>query len=161
MSSNVQLNYLQPSKATLSVYGAEEFSFNVQTFKIPKIFGYTVEQPTPNLSIPLPGNKLVYDLLEVSVIVTENLESYLNILNWMYGIYAPFNTDMFKNKKRYLERIDLTVYSAANNPIYRVKFEDAFPVRIDEILFDSEQIQGEPVKTKVEFAFKNFVVEKI
>lgn len=160
MASNLDLNYLLPTKATMSFFGAKTFSFNVQTYKIPKMFGYIAEQPTPHLAVPLPGNKLVYDLLEISFLITENLESYLELYNWMRGIYAPYGSPEYKNKELYLEQAELAIYNASNNLIMKIKFIDIFPVKLDEVLFDTESTNIEPVKTKVEFAYRNFDISQ-
>ena len=155
------LNYLLPSKASLQVHGAQTFSINVQNFKIPRMYGYVSEQPTPLINAPLPGNKLVYDLLEVSFLVTENIASWKELHDWMRGIYAPMSRDEYKNKKLYLQDATLTIYTSANNPAFRIKFIDLFPVRIDEIIFDVEMPSADPVKTKVEFTFLRFEVETL
>lgn len=159
--ANTTLNYLLPSKASLDIMGALPFSINVQSFKIPRMYGFIAEQATPMYQIPLPGNKLVYNLLEVSFLVTEDLSSWLNIHQWIRSIYQPERTEEYINKKMYLEQIVLTVYSSANNPIYRVKFIDAFPVKLDEIAFEVGEPTADPVRSKVEFAFRRFDIEKI
>jgi hypothetical protein len=158
---NEQQNYLLPSKASLDVSGAVPFSINVQVFKIPRIYGYVAEHATPMIMRPLPGNKLVYNLLEVSFLVGEDIESWLNIHDWMRGIYAPERTEEYRDKKMFLEQATLTVYSSANNPTFRIKFIDMFPVKLDEVTFDVGETTADPVKTKVEFAFLRYDIEKI
>lgn len=154
-------NYLLPSKASLDIIGAEQFSINVQTFKVPRIYGYVAEQATPMYMRPLPGNKLSYGLLEVSFIVTENIQSWLDIESWMRGIYAPERTEEYINKKLYLEEAVLTSYTSANNPLMRFKFHDIFPVRLDEISFDVTETNAEAVKCRAEFAFLRYDIEKV
>ena len=80
-------DYLLPSKASLDIAGANGFSLNVQTFTIPAIYGHTAEQATPMYAVPLPGNKCIMDKLSVSFLVSENLESWLELHEWMMGIY--------------------------------------------------------------------------
>lgn len=161
MDNNLQLNYLLPSKASLDFGGNKVFSLNVQQFKIPRLYGYVSEQPTPHLSIPIRGNKMVYDLLEVSFIVTENLESWIEIHKWMRELYSPKHTSEYKNKTQEYEEAVLTIYSSKNNPILTVKFLDIFPVRLDEVIFDVEEPNTDPVKTKIEFAYMNFDIEYV
>lgn len=155
-----QLNYLQPSKATLDVIGADTFSITIQNYKIPRIFGYIAEQSTPKLTIPVIGNKLVYDVLEASFLVTENLESYIELHNWMRKCYAPVGTPEYDKENAYRDII-LTIYSAQNNPIMKVTFQGAFPVKLDEVIFDTQATDASPVKTKAEFAYMIFNLEKI
>lgn len=155
------LDYLLPSKASLDVIGADGFSLNVQTFKIPAVYGYTATQATPLAMRPLPGNKMIYPRLEVSFIVTENLESWLEIHNWMRGLYAPERTEEYQNKKLYLQEIILTTYSSANNPLMRVRFHDAFPVTLEEIAFNVQEPSADPIKSKVEFEYIRFDIEVV
>jgi hypothetical protein len=156
-----QLDYLLPTKASLDIIGANGFSINVQTFKIPTLFGYVAEHATPMAMRPLPGNKLVYNVLEASFLVSENLQSWIELHDWMRGCFAPEKTEEFKTKKLYLEEMVLTTYTSANNPLMRFRFHDAFPARLDEIAFDMQTPTGDPVKSRVEFAFLRYDVEKV
>lgn len=150
------LNYLLPSKASLDISGAVPFSISVQSFKIPKVYGNIATQSTPMASRPLPGNKLDFGLLEVSFVVTEDLQSWTNIFNWLRGIYQPERTEEYINKKLFLEQATLTVYSSANNPTHRINFIDIFPVALDEIAFEIGDPSSEPVRTKVQFAYLRY-----
>lgn len=162
MSTNIQpqFNFALSSKATLDVMGKKMFSLTVQNYKIPRIYGYVAEYPSPKLTMPLIGNKMVYDILEVSFLVTENLESYLELHDWMRIAYAPTGTPEYDRENAYKDII-LTIYSAQNNPILKVTYEDCFPVKIDEVIFDTQSTDSEPIKTKVDFAYKIFKIEKI
>lgn len=156
MASNIGLNFLLPSKASLDIMGAIPFSLNVQIFKIPAIYGYVAEQATPMYARPLPGNKCVYSPLEVTFLVTEDMKSWLNIHNWLRGIYAPERTEEYINKKMYLEQATMTVYSSANNPLYRIKFHDIFPIKLEEIIFNVEDTTADALKCKVEFSYLRY-----
>jgi hypothetical protein len=152
MSDN-SLDYLLNTKASFDIAGANAFSTNVQTFTIPSIYGYVAEQPTPMASAPLVGNKAIFGYIDISFLVTENMQSYLEIYNWMMGIYAPIRSEQFKNKRLYMEQASLTTYTSANNPYMRISLVDCFPVKIDEITFNTQAIEAEPIKCKVSFAF--------
>jgi hypothetical protein len=43
---------------------------------------------------------MVYDLLEVSYILDENLEAWVELHNWMRGLYSPTNTKEYKDKEK-------------------------------------------------------------
>jgi hypothetical protein len=161
MSVVNQLDYLLPSKASLDVMGAVPFSINIQTFKVPSIYGHVADHATPMYMRPLPGNKMVYDLLEVSFLVTENLQSWLSIHHWMRGIYAPERTQEYVEKKLYLEPATLTTYTSANNPFMRYKFIDIFPVKLDAISFDVTETNADPVRCNASFAFLRYDIELV
>lgn len=155
------LDFLLNTKASLDIAGANAFSTNVQTFTIPSIYGYVAEHSTPMSMAPLPGNKAIFGYMDISFLVNENLASYLEIVQWMRGIYAFERTEEYKNKKMYLEQATLTTYTSANNPYMRISLIDCFPVKIDEITFNVQSVEAEPIKCKVSFAFLRFDISLI
>jgi hypothetical protein len=161
MSVSNQLDYLLPSKASLDVMGAVPFSINVQKFKVPSMYGYVAEHPTPMYARPLPGNKMTYDILEISFLVTENIQSWKVLHDWMRGIYAPERTEEYINKKLYLEPAVITSYTSANNPFMRFKFVDIFPVKLEEISFDVTATDADPVTCSVSFAYLRYDIELV
>lgn len=161
MTAENTLDYLLGTKASFDIAGANTFSINVQTFTIPSIYGYIAEQPTPFVSVPLPGNKAVFGYMDISFLVTENLQSYMELYNWMRGIYQPERSEEYINKKMYLEEAVLTTYTSANNPYMKFKLTQCFPVKLDEITFNMQATIAEPQKCKVSFAFMRFDVELI
>lgn len=160
MSDN-SLDFLLNTKASFDIAGVNSFSTNVQTFTIPSIYGYVAEHMTPMAAAPLPGNKAVMGYMDISFLVTENLKSYLEIYQWMRGIYAFERTEEYKNKKLYLEQATLTTYTSANNPYMRISLVDCFPVKIDELTFNTQAAEAEPMKCKVSFAFLRFDISLI
>ena len=160
MSEN-SLDFLLNTKASFDIAGVNAFSTNVQTFTIPSIYGYVAEQPTPMAARPLPGNKAIVGYMDISFLVTENLKSYLEIYQWMRGIYAMERTEEYKNKKLYLEQATLTTYTSANNPYMRISLIDCFPVKIDELTFNTQASEAEPMKCKVSFAFLRFDISLV
>jgi hypothetical protein len=161
MANTTDVNYLLPSKATLDIHGGNTFSFHIQQFRIPRVYGFISEQPTPHLNVPIIGNKMVYDALEVSFIITEDMKSYTELYNWMRGNYAPYGAPEYIAEEFHYRDASLMVYTSANNPSYKIKFYDLFPIKIDEIIFDIETQTADPLKSKVEFAFRNFDIEYI
>lgn len=160
MSDNT-LDFLLNTKASFDIAGVNAFSTNVQTFTIPSIYGYVAEQPTPFASIPYPGGKAIYGYMDISFLVTENLKSYIEINDWIRGIYQPERSEEWRNKKLYLEEAVLTTYTSANNPYMKIKLTQCFPVKLDEITFNTQAMEAEPVKCKVSFAFLRFDISLV
>lgn len=161
MSVDTQLDFLLNTKASFDIAGLDTFSINVQTFTIPSINGYVAYQATPMAEVPLPGNKAIWGNLDISFLVTENMQSYLELYKWMRGIYQPERSEEYIGKKLYLEEAVLTTYTSANNPYMKFKLTQCFPVKIEEITFNMQATQAEPQKCKVSFAFLRFDVELI
>lgn len=161
MAIENQLDFLLNTKASFDIIGANAFSTNIQKFTIPSVYGYEAIHVTPMANAPLPGNKADFGYMEITFLVTENMESYLEIINWARGIYAFERTEEYKNKKLYLEEAVLTTYTSANNANMKIKLIDCFPLKIEEVSFDLQTTHAEPVKCKVSFSFLRFDIEVI
>ena len=46
-------------------------------------------QPTYLKDLPIPGDKMEFEDLNVRFLVDENLENYMEIQNWMRGLGFP------------------------------------------------------------------------
>ena len=114
----------------------------------------TAVQPTYLKDIPVPGDKVLYDDLNVRFLVDENMENYLSIYKWMTGLGYPENAGQFPQLRkddirtnasvsdegdpRYFEFSDATLQVLNSNykPSVLINFKDAFPVSLSTLDFD-------------------------
>ena len=57
-------------------------------------------QPTPLKDVPIPGDKLDYDNLNITFLVDENLENYREIHGWLTGLGFPKDYVQFRDVAR-------------------------------------------------------------
>ena len=69
--------------------------FFIQTANIPGITLGDTSLDTPLKDIPMPGDKVTYQSLDVSFLVDENLNNYKEIHDWMTGIGFPQDHKQF------------------------------------------------------------------
>jgi len=55
----------------------------------------------------------------------------------------------------------LTVLSSLNNPILRIKFINAFPITLSDIIFDTRQSAEDIITADVVFMFDYFNIESL
>ena len=139
-------NYLHPNKFRLNFARTPNLSYFCQTVTIPGISTSEIPQPNPFVELYLPGEKPVYDILNVTFIVDENLTAWKEIHDWIRAMTFPYSFAEYQNltnlnpyaatKPQYTDAT-LTILSSANNPIHEFKFYQLFPISISGFTLSS------------------------
>ena len=150
-------NYMSPVGFKLILTKTPKVDFLCQSANIPQISMGTAIQPSYLKDIPVPGDKVLYDDLNVRFLVDEKMENYLAIHKWMTGLgYPEFRAQYDQLKKddnrtnrgvvdkgdpRYFEFSDATLQVLNSNykPTVLINFKDAFPVSLSTLEFDVSQ----------------------
>lgn len=130
------LNFLSANRAVLTIPSLPETSYSLNKFKIPGLSLPAAVSQTPFRFEPFVGDKLQYDDLECTFIVTANLSNWLELYSWLRGISAPSDKSQFRNKDIEYEDLFITVFSSQNNPILKIVFENAVITQLEGIDFD-------------------------
>ena len=147
-------NYMSPLGFKLILTKTPKVDFLCQSANIPQISMGTAVQPTYLKDIPVPGDKVLYDDLNVRFLVDEKMENYLAIYKWITGLGFPESIGQFSQLKkddirtnasasddgdpRYFEFSDATLQVLNSNykPSVLINFKDAFPVSLSTLEFD-------------------------
>jgi hypothetical protein len=147
-------------------------NFFCQQVTIPSLAIGLATQPTIFSDISIEGDKIVFEQLNVSFYVSEDLSNYLEIYNWIIALGFPDNAPQFNLQD------DITIASDSNdtlksdmnvvlqtnksNPNFNVTFKDAFPVSLGSIGLDSSAISIDPIVVEASFAYTgSFSIDKI
>ena len=147
-------NYMSPLGFKLILTKTPKVDFLCQSANIPQISMGTAIQPTYLKDIPVPGDKVLYDDLNVRFLVDEKMENYLAIHKWITGLGYPESIGQFDQLRkddirtnasasddadpRYFEFSDATLQILNSNykPSVLVNFKDAFPIALSTLEFD-------------------------
>ena len=147
-------NYMSPLGFKLILTKTPKVDFLCQSANIPQISMGTAIQPSYLKDIPVPGDKVLYDDLNVRFLVDEKMENYLAIHKWITGLGYPESIGQFSQLKkddlrtdasvsddadpRYFEFSDATLQILNSNykPSVLVNFKDAFPIALSTLEFD-------------------------
>ena len=147
-------NYMSPLGFKLILTKTPKVDFLCQSANIPQISMGTAIQPSYLKDIPVPGDKVLYDDLNVRFLVDEKMENYLAIHKWITGLGYPNSLGQFSQLKkddfrtdasvsddadpRYFEFSDATLQILNSNykPSVLVNFKDAFPISLSTLEFD-------------------------
>ena len=147
-------NYMSPLGFKLILTKTPKVDFLCQSANIPSISMGTAIQPSYLKDIPVPGDKVLYDDLNVRFLVDEKMENYLAIHKWITGLGYPESIGQYRQLKPDDKRTDRRVNDSADplyfqysdatlqvlnsnyKPSVLINFKDAFPVSLSTLDFD-------------------------
>lgn len=175
MSVNNQptnLNFLSPVGYKLLLSRAPTVEFMVQRVTLPSLALSAVQQPSPFVKIPRPGDQLEFGQLTVTFKVNENLDNFLEIYNWMIALGKPESFDQYTLQNRPYKSADeqkdtvssditVTFLTSAMNGNVEFTMRDCFPTNLSDLEVDSTVSDIEYITATATFAVRDFTVKRI
>ena len=172
--NNVDL--LQSTKFRITFGRLPGVVYFCQQANLPGVSLTEIPRPTPFTELYIPGEKMMYDTLNISFLVDEDLFSWKGIHDWMRGITFPTDFKEYlnlqqqysqiqrpttakpENLNQYTEAI-LTIHTNKNNPNIRVKFFDVFPTSLSTIIFNTTETAENIIIADATFRFTYYDFE--
>lgn len=159
-------NFLDPTKFRFAIKRAPSVQFFVQSINLPGFNIGPVSEGTPFVAIPFSGEHISYEPLQVTFMVDEDLQNYMEIYTWMRGLGFPDNFDQYKTlatQPKYTgtgvkSEVSLMILTSSNNPKYNVVFSDAFPTALTRIQFDANATDIQYVTCTATFSYTSFEI---
>ena len=161
-----ELDYADPTKFKFSIQKLPKVEFFTTAANLPGInLGESIF-PTPFKQIPVQGDDLTFDNLEITFLVDEKLENYREIHQWLVGIGFPKARTQFssfrKDESQTFPTVEsvkgdvtnpgtpsgiqamfgdatLTIMTSKNNPVIEVRFSDLYPVALSGLSFNQQE----------------------
>ena len=179
-----KLDYASPTQFRFSIIKLPKVEYFATAANIPGITLGQANQPTPLKDIPIPGDKLEYDNLNITFLVDENLENYREIHGWLTGLGFPKDNEQFRNlqnagsdrfpttknvglnkelgsiKKAVQDDgglysdATLFVLTSKNNANLEVRFRDLYPVSLSGLDYNQQETDIQYLTANVTFAYK-------
>lgn len=162
MSNEINnLNYVTGTRAIVVIPDALNTSLTAVRWNVPGISLPAARFPTPFADKPVHGDKLEPEQLRLDFIVTENLENWLEVYNWLIALGAPEQKDIqYKEPKAYTDVV-VTVFSSHNNPIQRFRYIDCVPTYLGGIDYDTQEGDTTFKHANLVLEYERMVVEPI
>ncbi len=167
-------NFLQPNKYQLNFARSPNVRYFCQSLSVPGISLSEVPQNTPFVDVYVPGEKAIYDLLNITFIVDEELQSWLEIHDWIRAMTFPKEFEEYKSLdrlNRYTTNIPttkpqysdatITLLSSSNTPYYNFKFYDVFPTTLSTFVMSATDSPDTIITADATFRYSYFDVEKL
>ena len=91
------LDYASPTQFKLNIVNLPKVEYFIITANLPGISLEGISFPTPLKTTQILGDSITYENLDISFIVDENYENYLELHNWLIGIGFPKSREQFKD----------------------------------------------------------------
>ena len=145
--------------------------FFCQSVTVPGISLGEISSPTPFVDMFSPGEKAIYDIINVTFAIDEEMRSWIEIHNWIRGMTFPENfkeyRDLSKQSKfankpfPQFSDATLTVYSSAYKPYYRFNFHDVFPTSLSQFVMSTQDSPENVVTSDATFRYTYYDIEKL
>jgi len=161
-------NFLSPLGFKFIMKRAPHVNFFIQKITIPSISVPPAVTSNPFIAIPYSGEHLEFGELDISFKVDEDLQNYLEIQNWLRGSgkqsfeqYKELATNPTFTGESLKSEISVTVLSSAKRPNYEIVFEDAFPISISALTFDTTNEDVDYLEAEASFRYTKYEINKI
>ncbi len=179
-----KLDYASPTQFKFGIIKLPKVEYFCTAANIPGITLGNTNQPTPLKDIPIPGDKLDYDTLNISFLVDENLENYREIHGWLTGLGFPKDYSQFRDLQgagsdRYptTQNVGLSkelgqvkkavqddgglysdatlfVLTSKNTNNIEVRFRDIYPVSLSGLDYNQQANDVDYLTASVTFSYK-------
>lgn len=159
-------NFLRPNSFRMVIKNSPATSFTIQEANIPALMSDFANQTTPFIDTPHPFDKLYHGNLEVEFIVSESMQNYMEIRDWMVTIGFPNGYNDYKeiteslrgrkNSQDFLvSDISLIVLDSDNHELMVVDYLDAFPIQLGSIALNAKMANYNYVSVQATFAYRH------
>lgn len=164
----------QSTKFKLNFERLPFVTFFCQAANIPGVSTSEIPQNTPFIDLFSPGEKMVYEPLQVSFLVDEEYRSWFQVHDWIRGLTFPENFEEYAALKNYsrfpvsgikgtpqFSDAVLTLYSNQNNPTLRITYKDCFPTSLSGIPLNTQNSAENIIVADATFRFSYFTIERV
>ena len=184
-----KLDYASPIQFRFKCTKLPEVEFTCQTANIPGISLGGATQPTPLVDIPIPGDKISFQSLDINFLVDENLNNYKEIHDWLIGIGFPQNHTQFQNlqatgQDRFpgstkstavtgsstpqplseggtYSDATLTVLNSKNIAKTEIRFQNIYPTSLGSLSYDVKLTDVDYLQASVSFAYMYYEIVQV
>lgn len=132
---------------------APNVQYFLQTLIIPSVSVGEATLPYKQYNAFVPGDRIVYDPITVTMLVSEDMDNFKEIYDWLNRmVTSNTNGDKFD---------DMTVYvlTSKNNPNKKIFFKNVFPTSIGNVSFSVTESDVVYSTIDVTFRYDYFTFE--
>ena len=179
-----KLDYASPTQFKFSIFKLPKVEYFCTAANIPGVTLGSTYLPTPLKDVPIPGDKLDYDTLNISFLVDENLENYREIHGWLTGLGFPKDYSQYRalqsagsdrfpttTNETYSSEIGqvskqtpddgglysdatLFVLTSKNNSNIEIRFRDVYPISLSGLDYNQQATDVDYLTATVTFQYK-------
>jgi hypothetical protein len=166
-------NPLQPNKFILNFSRLPNIQYFCQSVSVPGLSLSEAVITNPFVDIYSPGEKAIYDLLNVTFIIDEELKSWIEVHDWLRAMTFPTKFEEYRqlpslansinNDPKFPQFSDasITIFSSSMKPYYRIKYIDVFPTTLSTFILNAQDGPDTIMTADATFRYSYFDIEKL
>jgi hypothetical protein len=155
MTLTTNKNFLSPVGFQFRI-NAQEFP-NLEYFctavTLPGVSLTESNVPYRGVNIAMTGDRMNFDELAIRFNITENMENYIEMFNWMEKIINDSNAESFKYDAT------LSILTSHNNVSKEITFKDCFPTSLSALEFSTQQTDIEYLQADAAFKYTYYEIK--
>ena len=162
MSNEINtLNFTTGTRGVFLLPAVTETNFTIVKWNLPGIALPAATQPTPFRDMPVHGDKLEPESLALSFIVTEDLENWLEVYDWITELGAPEEKGIqYKDRRAETDGV-FTIYNSHNNVIKRFRFVNCVITYLSSVDFSTMEGDTDIKYATMTFEYQKMVVDPV
>jgi len=160
-------SFLPNNKYEFVISRLPNFTFFVQSVNVPSITMQSSQVQSPFTAVPMVGNQLTYEQLQITYILDEDMQSWFELYNWMTNLGNPETLNKLGTLTQVEGKLNsvksdasLLIKTNSNNDNIEVRFYDLFPVELTGFNLSSAEGQDFPA-TSATFAYTYMEATKL
>ena len=158
-------NYLSALEFEVTIQRIPNVEFFTQQINLPGVSSNPVETENPFNRLVWKPEKLQYAPLEISFIIDENMNNWMEIYRWMVGTTSPQNPKQFRDLKESkdgtVSDISVLILNNKKNANILFTYKDCFPFSLSPVNLDTKSPDVQHPKADVLFTYNYFTIKCI
>lgn len=134
------------------------------SFQIPSVQLPNATMATPFTDMPIAGDKPIFQPMVFEFMISEGMENYIEILDWMNSIGFSGSYDDYTNyankdaphQKLGEQDAKVIILSNKGNPLKTITFYDAIPIALSNVSMTTQDGTTTYLKAAVTMAYTRF-----
>ncbi len=136
-------------------------NYFVHRINIPGLTLPAADEHTPFITIPQPGDHIEYESLQLTFRISEGLQDYIEIQNWMLAFSHPEMYETLAEQPQYTSmgiksEILVSILNSAKNVIKNITYHDCWPTQLSGLFFDATMEQVQYLVASAVFRFSTY-----
>ena len=167
-------NFLQSNKFQLNFSRLPNIQYFCQSLSVPGISLSEAVITNPFVELYSPGEKAIYDLLNVTFLIDEEMKGWIEVHDWIRAMTFPTEYEEYQrlprlnkaagaNQNKFPQFSDatVTILSSSNKPYYAFKFHDVFPTTLSTFVMNAQDGPDNILTADATFRYSYYDIQKL
>ena len=164
------LNYLSNISFRLMIEDTPHLTWFCQSVNVPGVAIEAIEMVNPFANIPYAGSNVTFEELSITFIVDEHLKNWIEIYDRVIALGLGEGTEKYRLLKSAsdltprggtVSTIVLSILTSGMNPQMEFHFNEAFPISISSLEFNSSATDVEYFTATAGFRYTNYEIKNL